>query len=73
METVFDYNITPEECKSIGILNKEFCLKHYIEDDFNLDLAHLFYIRKDKKKAREYADKLPVDMKNDFWRTVTHP
>lgn len=73
METVFDYNITPEECQRIGILDKEFYLKYYTEDDANMDLAYLFYIRNEKKKASKYADKLPLDMKNDFWRTVTHP
>lgn len=33
----------------------------------------LFHIRNEKEKAREYADKLPFDMKNEFWRTITHP
>ncbi len=73
MITVFDYNITPEERKRIGVPEKGFYLEHYTEDDANLDLASLFYLRNEEAKAREYADKLPLDMKNDFWRTVKHP
>lgn len=73
METVFDYNITPEECKRIGMLDKGFYLENCTEDDANMDLALLFHIRNEKEKAREYADKLPLDMKNEFWRTITHP
>lgn len=73
METVFDHNITPEESQRIGMLDKEFYLKNCTEDDVNMDLASLFHIRNEKEKAREYADKLPLDMKNEFWRTITHP
>ena len=73
METVFDYNITPEECKRIGMLDKGFYLENCTEDDANMDLAFLFHARNEKEKASEYAAKLPLDMKNDFWRTVTHP
>ena len=73
METVFDYDITPEECKRIGMLDKAFYLKICTEDGANMDLALLFHIRNEKEKARIYADKLPLDMKNEFWRTITHP
>ena len=73
METVFDYDITPEECKRIGMLDKEFYLEICTEDGANMDLALLFHIRNEKEKASEYADKLPLDMKNEFWRTITHP
>lgn len=73
METVFDYNITPEECQRIGMLDKGFYLENCTEDDANTDLATLFHIRNEKEKAREYADKLPLDMKNEFWRTIMHP
>ena len=72
METVFDHNITPEECLRIGVLDKEFYLENCTEDDANMDLALLFHIRNEKEKAREYADKLPLDMKNEFVRTITH-
>lgn len=73
METVFDYNISPEECQHIGMLDKEFYLANCTEDDANMDLASLFNLRNEREKAREYADKLPLDMKNEFWRTITHP
>ena len=73
METVFDHNITPEESRFIGMFEKEFYLNSCTEDDANLDLAKLFYLRNEKDRARKYAEKLPIDMKNDFWRIVTHP
>lgn len=73
METVFDYNITPEESQYIGLLDKEFYLENCKEDSANMDLAMLFYLRNEREKASEYADKLPLDMRNEFWRTVTHP
>lgn len=73
METVFDYNISPEECQYIGLPDKGFYLGSCTEDDANMDLAALFYLRNEREKASEYADKLPPDMKNEFWRTVTHP
>lgn len=73
METVFDHNITPEESQYIGLPDKGFYLKSCTEDDANMDLATLFYLRNEREKASEYADKLPLDMKSEFWRTVTHP
>ena len=73
MKTVFDYNITPEEWSDICGMDKDFYLKHCTEDDANLDLAYLFWKRGEKEKATTYADKLPLDMKNSFWRSVTHP
>ncbi len=73
METVFDYNITPQECEYIGMLDKDFYLQNCTEDDANLNLAELFYLRGQKEKAKEYANKLPLNMKNDFWRIITHP
>lgn len=73
METVFDHNITLEESRNIGLFEKDFYLKNCTEDDANMDLATLFYLRNEKEKASEYADKLPPDMKNEFWRTITHP
>lgn len=73
MKTVFDYNITPEEWNDICGADKSFYLEHCTEDDANLDLAYLFWQRGEKEKATMYADKLPLDMKNGFWRNVTHP
>ena len=73
MDTVFDYNISPEECQYIGLPDKGFYLRSCTEDDANMDLAFLFHLRNEREKASSYADKLPLDMKNEFWRTVTHP
>ena len=36
-------------------------------------LATLFYLRGNIKQATTYADKLPLDIRNDLWRTLTHP
>jgi hypothetical protein len=74
METVFDYNITPEEWENIhGGAGKERYLQLIGEESANFDLALLFYRRGDKEKATYYANKLPFDYRNDFWRLVTHP
>jgi hypothetical protein len=53
--------------------DKGFYLRSCTEDDANMDLAFLFHLRNEREKASSYADKLPLDMKNEFWRTVTHP
>lgn len=75
METIFDHNITDEELKSICAdalsLNEYF---HYMDEIIAYqDIAALFYIRGNMKKAKEYADKLPLTMRYEFWRTMTHP
>lgn len=76
METVFDYNMTDEEKKFLGFDGegiKETYLRYAGENSVNLGLAELFWYRGDKKKAEEYAEKLPPILKWDFWREVTHP
>lgn len=73
METVYDYNITAEESEAIGMIDKRTYLNHCTEFDANLDLARLFYYRKDRERAEHYANKLPPNDRNDFWRSVTHP
>lgn len=73
MKTVFDYNITPEEWRNISRMDKETYLSVVDEESANYDLALLFYERGEKEKARAFADKLPPNTKNDFWRSVTHP
>lgn len=73
METVYDYNVTAEELEALAMIDKRVYLKNCTEVDANLDLARLFYIRNDKERAEHYADKLPPNDKNDFWRSVTHP
>lgn len=73
METVFDYNITPEECKALGIGNKETFLAVAGADSNNFALASLFQLRGDKSAVAKYLSKLPPEMANDFQRTVAHP
>ena len=73
METVFDYNITPEEWEYIRGMTKEVYLSIIGQESAYQDLAALFYIRGDMKRATEYAEKLPPDVKYDLWRTLTHP
>lgn len=73
METVFDYNITDKERENIGIPEKEDYLRFTSEDSANLGLAELMHERGDMKRAAMYAEKLPPDLKWDFYRTITHP
>ncbi len=73
METVFDYNITPEEWEYICGMTKEVYLSIIGQESAYQDLAALFYIRGDMKRATEYAEKLPPEVKYDLWRTLTHP
>ena len=75
METVFDYNITAEERKYIGISESE--RKDYLrytgKDSANRDLASLFHKRGDIERMEMYAEKLPLLMKYDFYRLIYHP
>ena len=73
METVFDYKIAPEEWAEINGMSKEVYLSSACQEDAYQDLATLFYIRGDKRRAADYADKLSPDARNDLWRTLTHP
>jgi hypothetical protein len=73
VETVFDHNITKKEWDGICGIDKDEYLRFAGESTANLDLAKLYYRRGDKEKATYYADKLPPNGRNDFWRTVTHP
>lgn len=73
METVFDYNITDEERENIGIPDKENYLPFIGENSANLGLAELMHERGDMKRAAMYAEKLPPNLKWDFYRLITHP
>lgn len=73
-ETVFDYNITKSEMQDIrGGLPREKYLS--IIDGYAAiaDIATLFYIRGDIKKAEEVSMKLPPYYRTDLWRKLTHP
>lgn len=73
METVFNQNITHEEWQQINGLEKDLYLSVVSEETANRDLATLFYLRKDKDRMTKYADRLPPDVKLDFYRTISHP
>lgn len=73
METVFDHNITPAECRAIGIGNKDTFLAVAGADSNNFALAQLFNLRGDKSAVQRYLGRLPREMVDDFWRTCSHP
>lgn len=73
METVFDYGITPDEWAKIRGSAKEFYLPFVDPDTAKADIAALFYIRGDKRRAEAISEELPPDVKNDLWRILTHP
>lgn len=73
METVFDYNIAPEEWEWVRGMERDTYLSVICQEDAYQDLAALFYLRGDMKRAEYYAEKLPPDVKYDLWRTITHP
>lgn len=74
MKTVFDYHVSQEEWKKIhGNMDKTTYLSVADEETATADIATLFYLRGDKKRAAEFSESLPSDVKNDLWRTLTHP
>lgn len=74
METIFDYNPTEYETKHIAAIPKELYLSLIDEDSANFHLAVLFYNRGEYKKMKKYANRIKdVNLRNSFWRTVTHP
>lgn len=74
MKTVFDYHVSQEEWEKIhGSMDKTTYLSVADEETATADIASLFYLRGDKKRAAEFSESLPPDVKNDLWRTLTHP
>lgn len=74
METIYDYNVTPKEIEELGFsIEKEVYLRIVDEDTANMNLANLFWYRRQKKKAELYVDKLPIQMQHDWWRITLHP
>jgi len=81
METIFNYNPTPQELNNIRFDSFSLCLKFGIETEKELtpklykelvsqenayyDLAVLFEFRKDQDKANEYWAKLPKELKTE--------
>lgn len=73
MKTVFDYKISPKEWAKIKGMTKETYLSSVDPDTAKADIATLFYLRGDKERATALSEELPPDVKNDLWRTLTHP
>lgn len=72
--TVFDFDITDEECTILGIPEKVDYLAYVAKerDLGTLHLAFLFQRRGDTLKALEYVGKLPDTMKVQFMQTITN-
>lgn len=63
METVFDYNIIPQEWEYIhGNMPQESYFAYVSSVTAIADIVALFYLRGDEKRAEEYAAKLPMDI-----------
>lgn len=73
METIFDHNITQEECRYITSLSKSEYLRYFEQESAYSDIAMLYYRRGNKNMYRKYLDKLSYDMREACIRTVTHP
>ena len=73
-ENVFDFDITDEECTTLGIPEKVDYLAYVAKerDLGTLHLAFLFQRRGDTLKALEYVGKLPDTMKVQFMQTITN-
>ena len=73
VETVFDYDITPEEClnlSKLGIDDRAEYLK--VNDDTKrLHLALLFKLRGDVIKSLELVVKLPDPLKLEYMNSIT--
>lgn len=72
METIYDFNPNRREIIEYGLGNKERYLKIIDYDDANLDIACMLHDRNDIR-WEVYAERLPVGMKQDFYRTIYHP
>lgn len=73
METVFDYDITEEEWNWIRGSEKDWYLSNVGQDTATADIAALFFLRGDRKKAEEISKELPSEMYWSLWRTLLHP
>lgn len=67
IETVFDHNITEEEWENMyGSCTQNKYTSFIGQETAFYDIATLFYLRGNKEKATEYANKLSPDRRNDF-------
>ncbi len=73
MKTVFDYKISPDEWAKIRGMAKETYLSFVDPDTAKADIVTLFFLRGEIERATALSEELPPDVKNDLWRTLTHP
>ena len=72
METVFDHNITGDEWKFIGDIDKKLYFSCVDADSANKDIASLYYHRGDNAMYERYQKKLPLEMRQELIRTISH-
>lgn len=73
METVFNHNITPDEWRKVRGMRKEDYLHFVDAETATADIATLYYLRGDNKRAATYLNKLQPDTRNDLLRVLSHP
>ena len=75
IETVYDHNITKEECLRLGIPFKGIAKDAYLASISNkkniYDIASLFMWRGEKQTAYKYADKLSADSRLCWLKTMS--
>lgn len=74
IDSIFDYNPTPEEIKDItGSLTKEEYQKLF-SDGSNMDLFLLFMRRRDYEKAKKYLVRFDIEKRKnilrDYWGDI---
>lgn len=73
METIFDFNPSQEEIKRYGAgIPREKYAIILSPDSLNASIAYMLHARGDKR-CELYAQKLPNEMKAEYYRTINHP
>ena len=75
IKTILDFGITEEEMlKFFGfVMDKEEYLKKVTEDTANKNIAMYFIYKNKRLKAWWYINKVKdPNIRNSFWRTVSH-
>lgn len=79
-KTILDFGVTKYEWEKllVGVPFTKELIDNYLQitppDVKTLDIAYLFYYRNDIEQMKKYLEKLPYQqMRDSFWRTITHP
>lgn len=73
METIFDFHPTAKELNTyVAGLTREKYISYLGVDSKNADIAYMLHARGDKR-CELYAQKLPSEMKAEYYRTINHP